>query len=226
MELSFESAFSTGGLVGHLAYLLLILSIIMRNIVWLRVFMIVSSLVGIAYAIIWLSDPVSSFWETLLVTVNVIQLLIIRRENSRARFTDREKDFAARRLRGLAAGEQRRILNMGRWETLEDGTVLTRDGVHPPALVYIAEGTVDVLINGRQIAICGPGDYVGEMSLVGGAPASADTRVRGSALVWRLPAEAIEDLDRRKPAWLAVIEAGIARNIRRKLIAANEAQLA
>ena len=42
MELSFESAFSTGGLVGHLAYLLLILSIIMRNIVWLRVFMIVS----------------------------------------------------------------------------------------------------------------------------------------------------------------------------------------
>ncbi|MDU8942365.1 Crp/Fnr family transcriptional regulator [Ovoidimarina sediminis] len=226
MELSLESAFSTGGLVGHLAYILLILSIIMRNIVWLRIFMIVSSLVAIAYALIWLSDPVSSFWETLMVTVNVVQLLIIWRENSRARFTAVERDFAARRLRGLATGEQRRILNMGTWETLEDGTVLTENGVHPPALIYIAEGTVDVMIDGRQIATCGPGDYVGEMSLVGGAPASADTRVRGAALVWRLPAAAIDDLDRRKPAWLAVIEAGIARNIRRKLIAANAAQLA
>ena len=107
MELTLDSAFSTGGIVGHLAYVLLIASMLMRQMVWLRLLVIASALVGILYSIVWLSDPVSSFWETLLVTVNVVQLGITWRQNSRARFSARELSFTSRRLRGLAPGEQR-----------------------------------------------------------------------------------------------------------------------
>ena len=49
MELTLESAFSAGGLLGNLSYLLLIASMAMRDIFWLRVLAIFSGLTGIAY---------------------------------------------------------------------------------------------------------------------------------------------------------------------------------
>ncbi len=222
MELSFASAFSTGGLVGHFAYVLLILSMMMRQMVWLRIFVIASALVGIAYSIIWLRDPVSSFWETLLVTVNVVQLLITWRQNTRARFTLIERAFADRRLRGLPTGEQRRILDLGEWSHLPAGTVLATQGERPDKLTYIAEGWADILIADQIIAECGPGTYVGEMSIIGDRPASATARLREESLVWRLPTERLSELDEKQPTWLAVIEAGIARDMRGKLVAAND----
>jgi len=51
VELTLESAFSTGGLVGHFAYMLLVLSMVMRRMIWLRILVILSALVAIAYAL-------------------------------------------------------------------------------------------------------------------------------------------------------------------------------
>lgn len=74
MELTLSSAFSPGAMVGHLAYLLLVASMLMRTLFALRLLVIASALVAIAYAAIWLNDPVSSFWEALLVVVNILQI--------------------------------------------------------------------------------------------------------------------------------------------------------
>ena len=60
MELTLESAFSTGGLVGHFAYMLLVISMLMRRMIWLRIFVILSALVAIALmaSVQWTSaDP-------------------------------------------------------------------------------------------------------------------------------------------------------------------------
>ncbi len=221
MELTLDSAFSTGGIVGHLAYVLLIASMLMRQMVWLRLLVIASALVGILYSIVWLSDPVSSFWETLLVTVNVVQLGITWRQNSRARFSARELSFTSRRLRGLAPGEQRQLLNAGHWERFEPGTILITENSVPSDLIYVASGAADVTIGGQSIAECGPGAYVGEMSFVGDAPASATVTARTEMEIWRISRDTLAGFDRDRPAWLAVIEAGIARDMRDKLVGLN-----
>ena len=67
MELTLESAFSTGGMVGHLAYLLLVLSMVMRQMYLLRILVILSASIAIAYALFWLKDPIGVFWESLLM---------------------------------------------------------------------------------------------------------------------------------------------------------------
>ena len=54
MELTLESAFSVGGLVGHTSYLLLVVSMLMRRMFWLRVFVIASAIVAITYDAVWL----------------------------------------------------------------------------------------------------------------------------------------------------------------------------
>ena len=221
MELTLSSALSPGGFVGHLAYILLILSMLMRRMAWLRILVIASALVGIAYSVIWLSDPVSSFWETLLVAVNVVQLAITWRQNSSARFSREDLAFANRRLRGLSPGEQRRVLDAGRWENLPAGTVLTTEGQEVSDLFFLSDGEADVRYEGRELARCGPGTYIGEMSFVGGGPASATVTTVRPSRIWRISRETLAMFDQKHPTWLAVLEAGISRDMRRKILDHN-----
>ncbi len=76
MDLTLKSAFLTGGMVGHLSYVLLVLSMVMRRMSLLRMLVIASAFVAITYDWFWLKDPVGVFWETLLVLVNIVQLSI------------------------------------------------------------------------------------------------------------------------------------------------------
>ena len=62
MELTLESAFSPGGLVGHLGNILLVISMLMRRMVWLRILVILSATATIIYSIYWVVDPVAVIW--------------------------------------------------------------------------------------------------------------------------------------------------------------------
>ena len=74
MELTITSALSGDGALGHLSFVLLIVSMLMRSMVWLRVLVIASALVGVCYSYLILTDPVGVFWEGLLIAVNLGQL--------------------------------------------------------------------------------------------------------------------------------------------------------
>jgi hypothetical protein len=221
LELTLESAFSTGGLVGHFAYLLLVISMLMRSLFWLRVLVIASALIAITCAAVWLNDPVSTFWESALVIVNVIQITIEWRANRRARFTPEEQAFVNARLQGLGKFEARRLLDLGSWIDAPEGTRLTRQGELVENLVYLTEGTVAVMVGGRRVATCAPGSFVGEMSLVGGGPASADTVVETSARYWAVPMATVIKLRDQNSRLVAALEVAIAHDLKSKVVAAN-----
>jgi hypothetical protein len=223
MEMTLASALSPGGLVGHLAYLLLVVSMLMRSMVRLRILVIASSLTAILYAGVWLSDPVSVFWETLLVAVNIGQLGLIWLQNRQARFTDEESAFAETRLRGLSAGDTRALLDKGAWRSLARGEVLTREGQRPEALTYLSTGAAAITVADRTVALCGAGRYVGEMALIDDSEASATAVVEAPARVWQITAATLSDLRDRRPTLAAVIDAGIARDMRAKIRDANAA---
>jgi CRP-like cAMP-binding protein len=221
MELTLESAFSTGGLVGHASYLLLVVSMLMRTMFWLRIFVIASALVAITYDTVWLKDPIGVFWETTLLIVSLVQIALLWRENRVARFTAEERFFLDTRLRGIEVGEARRLMNSGAWADLPDGEVLTVEGQPPGHLVFIAAGRVGIHVGDRLVAECGPGAFVGEMSLIDDGTASATARVEGAARVWRIPMARLEALRQSRPEQTAALDASIARDIRTKLVALN-----
>ena len=142
MELTLESAFSTGGLVGHLSYLLLIVSMVMRVMWVLRVFVILSAFTAIAYDFIWLKDPVGVFWESLLVLVNIVQLSITYAQTRFEKFTDHEASFVHGAFPGLSNTLKRKVIRKGHWLEADAGTVITRAGEPVEKLVFIADGTV------------------------------------------------------------------------------------
>ena len=221
MELTIESAFSTGGLVGHLSYLLLVISMMMSRISLLRILVIASALTAILYDWVWLRDPIGVFWETLLVTVNVVQLAILHWKNISASFSDDEMAFVLGKFPGLAKGQSRQLLDRGKWVEAEDESIITTEGLTAGRLTYVARGAIDVLVGGKRVAQCQPGDFIGEMTVLNGEPASATTQANGGVHLWQIEAEALRRVLSRNPEIERELEASFARNYRDKLIHTN-----
>ena len=61
-------------LVGNIEYILLVISMMMTQMIWLRSLAIASGVAGFVYSLWWLHDPVGVFWETVFTLVNIVQL--------------------------------------------------------------------------------------------------------------------------------------------------------
>lgn len=195
----------------------------MRSMTWLRILVIASAATAIAYDIIWLKDPIGVFWETLLVTVNIIQIAREWLREQRARFTPEEEEFVRARLSGLSKADARRTLNMGIWADGAPGVVLTTEQKPVDNLVYLANGLVDILMNGQKVGSCSPGNFVGEMSVLSKSPASATAIVAAPSRYWLIPGDKIRDLKEAEPTIAAAFQSSIAGDLRDKIIAGNAA---
>ncbi len=219
MELTIESALSPGGLVGHLSYLLMVLSMMMRSMGMLRILVILSAIVAIIYDTVWLRDPVGLFWESLLVLVNVYQLVVIFRRNYTASFSEEERKFVGDCLWGLGRGEARQLLDLGEWVDFPGQTKLTTEGVRSPFLYYVASGDVEVIRDGRTVAHIGSGQFVGEMSLLDEDGAAADTYATRRTRCWRVGAKTLDAMNIHYPQLRTSMIDGIGRDLKRKLMA-------
>lgn len=160
-------------LFGHFTYFLLIMSVLMRRMVALRLFAVASGLTKIIYRAFFMVDPVSVLWETIFVLVNIVQLLLIWYYEHHHRFSDEHQHFAQNMPAGVDRSAIKQLLDLSQPVSYAPDEVLTTEGEKVGNLVYIAEGIVKVEHEGRVVAICGPGDYIGELSFLSGKPATA-----------------------------------------------------
>lgn len=221
MELSLESAFSTGGLVGHLSYLLLVVSMLMRSISLLRLLVILSAFTAIAYDWFWLRDPVGVFWESLLVLVNLVQLSITAYKNRAANFSLEEQEFMEGHLPGLSRGQRRRLLNHGLWITSAGETEAAREDEPVRQLIYLASGRGFVTSGKHSVAVCEPGAFIGEMTVLRGEPANATVTLVDGSRYWAIDAEKLRSLVKRHSDIGDALRAGFTANLRRKLVRSN-----
>lgn len=209
-------------LFGHFTYFLLIVSMLMRRMVALRLLAVASGLAKIVYRAVFVLDPVSVLWETVFVVVNVIQLLIIWYYEYHHRFTEEHQHFAQNMPDSVDRSAIKRLLDLSDLERFEPGAVLTSEGTVVRQLVYIADGIIKIEHSGRVVAICGPGDYVGELSFLSGNPATATATVvkPTRALVFdqsRLTAAIGGDAQLRR-----TLESALNRNLAGKLARSND----
>jgi hypothetical protein len=222
MDFTLASALSQEGLLGHAAYVLLVISMLMRTLLWLRIFVIASAVLGISYSAFILGDPVSTFWETCLVVVNVGQLVLANWRNLRARFSDDERTLVGRHLPGLSRGEARALLDAGTWHPLEAGASMTTEGVAVNHLSYLARGEATVEVGGVRVSLCREGDFIGEMTALTGLPATATVRAGAECLVWRIEAGRLRTILNRRSALEREVDAAFARNYREKILQMND----
>ena len=157
----------------HLPYALLVISMMMNDMGWLRGIAISAGVIRIINRSFFQVDPIIVFWEVIFVAVNVIQLGILWWYTKRHRFSDDEQRLASIIPASIERRTVRRLLRLAKLRHIEAGERLTTEGAPVHDLMFIADGVAQVEQGGRIVAVCGPGDFLGEMSFVSGSPASA-----------------------------------------------------
>ncbi len=147
----------------------------MRNMAWLRTLAVMSGVIEILYRIYFLYDPVSIFWKSLFILVNLIQLALIWYENRRYKLSHEEHHFIETVCPQLTAQRARKLLNVGAWHTAAAGRQLTFKGQMVPFLMFVSSGDVRVEVDGRVVGQCSRGDFLGEISFITEQPATADS---------------------------------------------------
>jgi CRP-like cAMP-binding protein len=83
---------------------------------------------------------------------------------------------------------------------LKKGTVLTREGAAGGLAFIIATGRAEVTRRGKRLARLGPGDVVGELSLIDGEPRSATVTALSDLEVLELDRRDLLKLMRKAPS--------------------------
>lgn len=223
MELTLESIFSANGLLGHFSYVLLIISMLSISIVWLRVGVIGSALAGIGYSAFIINDPVSLFWESLLLLVNIVQLIRTVMHNRLIKFSDEEIALRQSVLRELSNFDARSILDLGFWMDGEIGAELIREENAVNHLFYIATGSAEVHRQGQIVGRCVAGEMVGESVILSNQSASGTVKLAAPSRLWGIAAPVLRKYLISRPDLRSKIERQIGDSLQSKLQNANRA---
>jgi CRP-like cAMP-binding protein len=221
----FSSDFLIRLSIGNLEYVLLIVSMLMTRMVLLRAVAISSGIVGATYSFYWLGDPVGTFWEVAFTLVNVGQLALISYRNISEKFTDDEAAFYKQVVPSLQPHQVRRLIRTGMWLNADPGTELIRQGEIVSHLIFLKSGAVEILFDGKAVALSGEGSLVGELGIRAGKPASATVIVREPARCLALQRKALRKLMNADSQIAHAIDNANQHNLEAKLMQMNRTTL-
>lgn len=219
-DLIIEQVASPGKLAGHLSYILLIVSMMMRSMKWLRAIAISAGMVSAVYGY-FLGEFVIVFWEVIFVTVNLVQLLLLEFENRRAKFSEHEQKFIAAAVPTVEKAHARRLLHKAEWKEFEVGTVLTNEGEPVDSLLFIVEGAVRVDKDGAMVGVCGHDDFIGEIGFMLSTAATATAVVTHSVAGFVFKHDDLTKLLDKDDSLRHALESSFNRNLVGKLVKSN-----
>lgn len=209
---------------GHIGFLLMAVSLFLTNILWLRVFLILSFAFLIVYFALS-STPLYTgiAWNTLFILINLYRLkaLIAAR-----RLVDQASGGALLRdsLAELDDEELARLVEFGELVDLDPGAVLIGEGDAVAAIYLIAAGEAVVEAGGARVGRLGKGAFVGEVAFLAGSRATATVRAESRLQVIALDAARLKAAGEADPRISSGIYHAMGAALARKLVAANRAR--
>ncbi len=204
--------------LGYLAALLLIVAVAATTLRSIRYAALAGGIVGfVHFALIGRWDMATL--AVLFVTVNAIQTAVLRSRARGGAMLEEEIRLFDRLLAIDDPRQQRHLRDLMRWRDVEVGEVLMAQDQPDPPLVYVARGLARVEFGGRSVGTCGPGEFLGEMSLVSGQTASATVVVAERARIATFDRDALAHYARAVPevdtALTHALNRGLAAKVRR-----------
>jgi cyclic nucleotide-binding protein len=159
----------------HIANALLLVAYCVRDILWLRLFALASSLIAIPYFVLqptplWV--PIS--WSAFFATVNAFQSWRLFVERRPVQLTTEEEHIRRLIFRDLPTRKVLQVLSVGSWNDTKTGELLLRCGQRAESISLIIRGKVRVMRDERVLGELVEGDLVGSAILLSGAPSDVD----------------------------------------------------
>jgi hypothetical protein len=166
--------------VFFIANTLYVISYMLTSMIWLRLLAIIAAVSTFPYFYFQLEPLWSAlFWQGCFLAVNLVNLLILFFSMRGANF-DEDEDLAYEiKFSDLKPYEVRPIFKYAKCTTATAGHVLLGEGERNESLFLILEGECRVLKNEIEVAVLGPGHFVGELSFLSDHVVSADVIAAG-----------------------------------------------
>ena len=211
-------------IAGHLAFGLIAFSFLVKDILWLRLVSILASLFSVFYNYVIPDQPMwlAINWNIVFVLVNIYHIAIIIYEKRPVHMDDKNNELYETLFKELTPVEYLKISKAAIWKTFKSGEVITRQEHLVPDLVLIYNGTIDVSVGGKKVAVLKDGQFVGEMSFLTEKSATATCIVKHEAecLVWKQ--REFKELLKRNPSLYFSLQTLLSAQVSSNLVSSSK----
>jgi hypothetical protein len=206
--------------IGHVSFALGAVSYWIRDEIWLRALLLLSFGTGIIYNASPAVGPLwlVVFWLAVYLAINVYRIATKLTEHRAVSLNEEEAELRETVFKEFTPVEFAKLMRIGAWKTVQPGTALTVQGEPVSEVMVVQSGHLSVEIDGRAVHTLKDGEIVGEMSFIGGKPATATVRaVTPTRYVsWLQPA--LRALLARNPAMGSAMRSVFSVELARKLV--------
>jgi Popeye protein conserved region len=203
----------------HAANILLLLAYSVRDILWLRILALTSSLIAMPY---FLRQPKplweAIIWSSVFATINAFQSWRLLVERRPVKLTPEEEDVRRLIFGELPPRKVLRILSIGAWTTVKTGERLLERGKSVEAISLIVRGKVRISREDRVLGELAAGDIVGSALHLSGAPADVDAVAVEPVRSVRWEIDPLDRYLAANPETRIVLQSHLARDLAGKLL--------
>lgn len=207
-------------LLGHLSFVIFALSIMMKDIVWLRIVSIFGSIFAIGFNYYVPGGPIWIVigWSLVFIMIHLYNLVILIRERQGVNFTPEEKEIFETVFRGFSPVEFMKLLRIGEWRSITENEKLVKEGECFDDIIFIYNGEASISSNGKVINSLKDGAFIGEMGFLSGNEATATVQSKSPlrCLVW--PGEELKKLLMRNPSMNSALQTVFNTDLMQKLV--------
>jgi hypothetical protein len=159
----------------HAANLLLVVAYSVRDIMWLRLFAVASSLISLPYFVLQPTPQWAPIgWSLGFAALNAFQSWRLYLERRPVKLTPEEEEVRRLAFAELPPRKVVRLISLGSWTTAAPGERLIEHGTPASGIALVVRGRVRVSKDGRVLGELAAGDIVGSALVLSGAPAEVD----------------------------------------------------
>lgn len=162
--------------LNQIGFVLIALAFMMRNILYLRLLAIFSSLFMMMY-FLSLEGWTGVVWQTIFIATNLLQIAWLISERFQLNLTEEQEQMYKDIFSYIPPLEFKKLMKISHFAQANPGDILIEQGSKVIYLMMIWQGMVDVIVNGKTVAQCEKGKLLGEMSFLSDKPATATVQV-------------------------------------------------
>ena len=152
-------------IMGHIYNLIYIIGFMIKNIIWLRIVMIIAAVFEILFYFL-IHDTSLIYYGFGFIIVNMVQLYILFKDRLSLHFNENELLIYNLSFYALTKVNFRKLLNLSKLINLKEKTIILEEGVESNQLIFISKGVAVVEMNGQTTAYISAGNFIGEMSYI------------------------------------------------------------
>ncbi len=199
------------------------LAYILRSILWLRIFLACAAITYIVSGVI-LGITSMIGWNSAYLVINLFHIAILLMDKITISLPRETRGVYHRYFNTMSTREFKKLITLNGFDTFQDQNII--DGLEIPDRLYLVlRGKINIIKQDSTIATLGSGDFIGEMSFISKAPASASAYAENFVQCAYWTHDDLEKLRYKNPQAFEKFIAIIGCDLVRKLNYKNERQI-